>query len=200
MISPADKTRESEFLQQPGCSSEPKDGVGLTASGAHPSLLGGGQVGDRQRGPGGCPGALGCAFHSRTITLHGRATWSWLVNQTKPLDVKLMTKSGGEPTLLVPMGGLHEALMGADGGVKYLWIPASIWSQLMAHLKAGYYCFCSITKDTLFISAPFLGLMRGLRRLQRPSRDLSLTSAPRSPGFALENSGHLGSPCRWLIN
>lgn len=48
--------------------------------------------------------------------------------------------------------------MGADGGMKYLQIPTTIWSQLMAHLTAGYCCFSSVIKDVLFIPMPFLGL------------------------------------------
>lgn len=74
------------------------------------------------------------------------------MNQTKQLDVRLMTKSGSKPTFLVPVEA--EAVKGADGGMKYLWVPTTIWTQLMAHLKAGYYCgFFSIIKDMLCISA-----------------------------------------------
>lgn len=73
------------------------------------------------------------------------------MNQTKQLDVRLMTESGSKPTFLVPVEA--EAVKGAYGGVKYLWVPTTIWTQLMAHLKAGYYCvFFSIIKDVLFIS------------------------------------------------
>lgn len=41
--------------------------------------------------------------------------------------------------------------------MKYLQIPTTIWSQLMAHLMAGYYCFSSVIKDVLFIPRAISG-------------------------------------------
>lgn len=99
----------------------------------------------------------------------------------KQLNLKLMTKSGGRPTFL----GLIEedAMKGADGRVKYLWIPTTIWSQLMAHLKAGSYCLSSIIKGVLFIPAHhfWVGRETSEDSWALLLRDLSFSSVLGSP-------------------